>query len=216
MIYELTTYDLKPRTVPKVEEQFALAYRDYLARRSDSALIGSFHTEFGPLNQIVQIWKYEDLAERQRLTESAVRDGDWPPNIAESLVRMRTEILSPVSFSRELRPGRLGPYFELRTYVYPQGGLKPMMSAWERAMPMRDALGSPVAAVLTTAIGALNSLVHLWPYKSLQDREEIRKKVRVSGLWPPFKLDEAEGGAGYDIVSQENKLMLPAAFSPLQ
>jgi hypothetical protein len=213
VIYEMTTYDLRPRSVPAVERQFALAY---VQRRRHSELIGSFHTEFGPLNQIVQIWKYTDIAEREIIIKRVAEEGDWPPNIADSLVRIRTELMTPVSFSPELKPGKIGPYFELRTYAYPLGELAKMMGAWRRAMPMRDALGSSVAAIWTTEIGALNSLTHLWPYRSLEDRERIRNEVQATGKWPPYKLDELEGGSGYTIVSQENKLMLPSSFSPVQ
>ena len=200
--------------MPLAEDRFAAAYP---ARSRHSQLVGSFHTEFGPLNQIVQIWRYDDLAHRERVAALVEEEGVWPPPaIGDVLLAAATEIMAPVSFSRELKPGRLGPYFELRTYTYPLGTLGKVMHAWERAMPMRDALGAPVAAIWSSQIGALNTLTHLWPYQSLQQREDIRKKIRETGMWPPFKLDEAEGGSGYEILSQNNKLMLPAAFSPLQ
>ena len=213
MIYELTTYQLKPRSVPQAEDLFAAAYA---TRSRHSPLVGAFHTEFGPLNQIVHIWKYDDMAQRERVAAQVEEEDAWPPAIGEYLVSANTAIMAPVSFSRELKPGRLGPYFELRTYTYPLGTLATMMRAWERAMPMRDALGAPVAAVWVNRIGPLDTLTHLWPYQSLQQREDIRRKVRETGMWPPFKLDEAEGGSGYEILGQSNKLMLPAAFSPLQ
>ena len=212
MIYELTTIDLKPRTLAPVEEAFA---KLYAAMGIPPELMGFFHSEFGPLNQIVQIWKYADLAERTRVTRRLEEGGRWPALLAESLLSLRTEILKPVWFSRELTLGQFGPYFELRTYSYPPGTLQTIMKAWERAMPMRDALGSPVAVILETEIGVLNTLTHLWPYASLDERDTIRKEMSKK-LWPPFKLDEAEGGPGYEILRQENKLMMPAAFSPMQ
>ncbi len=213
MIYEVTTYDLKPRVLPRVEELFAIAYP---ARKKHSELLGSFRTEFGPLNQIVQIWKFADLAERERVVQAVIEEGAWPPPIAEHLVRMRTEIMRPTPISPELKPGKLGPYYELRTYVYPLGSLSQILKIWGRTMAARDALGSPVAAIWVNEIGALNTLTHLWPYPSLEERERIRKEIRVSGLWPPYKRAAAEGWGDYEILSQANKLMLPASFSPLQ
>ena len=213
MIVELTTYSLRPRCVPKVEQMFANAYEQ---RRQQSTLTGSFHTEFGPLNQIIQIFQYASLAERERVAAAVAAQGTWPPPMGDCLVGMHSEILRPTAISPELKPGKLGPYFELRRYSYPLGGLEKMMSVWQRAMPARDALGSPVAAIWTTEIGTLNTLTHIWAYGSLEQREEIRKKVRASGKWPPYLLDIAEGGTGYEVQAQENKIMLPATFSPLQ
>ena len=211
MIYELMTYDLRPRTIQLAELSFAKAYR---ARGESRALVGSFHTEFGPLNQIIQIWCYESLDHRE--ADSGESSECWTADSARHVVAVKSELMVPVSFSPVLARGSLGPYFELRTYTYPMGMLGRLLSAWERAMPIRNALGSPVAAIWTASSGALCTLTHIWPYKTLGDREDIRKKVRESGKWPPFKLDEAEGGNGYEILTQQNKLMLPAAFSPLQ
>ena len=214
MIYELLTLDLKPRTIPPVEEALGRAHE---ALGAPDDLVGSFHTEFGPLNQIVQIRRYADLAERDRLArdreEATAR---WHRATSGHVLSAVTQIMQPVSFSPVLAPGRLGPFYELRTYAFPLGTLPVMMAAWERAMPMRDALGSPVAAIWSCGIGAVNTLTHLWPYPSLEDREDIRRKVRVGGKWPPYRLDEQEGGKGYDLLGQVNKIMLPATFSPLQ
>ena len=212
MIYEVTTYNMRPRTVPSAEAQLGGAY---VARSKHSPLIGAFHTEFGPLNQIVLIWRYEDFAHRERVSTEVANEDSWPP-VMRDVVLVNSEIMSPVSFSPALTGGKLGPYYELRRYTYPVGTLDKMMRCWERAMPIRAALGSPVAAIWTGEVGGLNSLIHLWPYRSLQEREEIRDKARETGRWPPYKNDEVEGGKGYEILSQENKLLLPAEFSPLQ
>ena len=213
MIYELTTYRFKPRTVPVIETLFAAAYE---MRRRHSEVLGVFRTDIGPLNELVQLWKYASLAERERVAAAVAAEGSWPPAVGEHLVGMRTEILNPVSYVPELMPGKLGPYYELRTYAIPLGGLPTMMDVWERAMPKRSALGCPVAGIWSTEIGELNRLYHLWPYPSLEEREAIRRKVRVGGLWPPYLLDKAEGGSGYETISQESKIMIPLAFSPLQ
>jgi len=62
MIYELRTYTLKPGSVPEFEERFA---KRQPFREKHSKLGGFWHVEFGPLNQVVHIWPYEDLQHRQ-------------------------------------------------------------------------------------------------------------------------------------------------------
>ncbi|GIT43687.1 MAG: hypothetical protein Ct9H300mP11_16230 [Chloroflexota bacterium] len=66
MIYEVRTYDLKPGAVPQAEEAFAEALPH---RKKLSPLAAFWHTEFGPLNQIIHVWGYEDLEERENIPQ---------------------------------------------------------------------------------------------------------------------------------------------------
>ena len=68
MIYEMRTYDLKPRSLPEVEKRFGKAY-EY--RKKFSPLAAFWHTEFGPLNQIIHVWPYQDLVPEDRYFEAA-------------------------------------------------------------------------------------------------------------------------------------------------
>ena len=63
------------------------------------------------------------------------------------------------------------------------------------------------AACWTSELGGLNKFVHTWVYKDLNDRARIREESRKPGRsWPPQ--------AGVRPIRQENKLLIPAAFSP--
>jgi hypothetical protein len=212
MIYEVRTYDLKPRSVPEVEKRFGEAYEK---RKKYSELAAFWHTEIGPLNQVVHVWPYKDLEERNRVRAAAVKDGVWPPKIGEFCLAMRSDLFIPFAISPELKPAKVGPYFEMRTYTYTSGELPVIMKNWENALPGRLKYG-PVTAVWYSDVGGLNKFVHIWPYKSLDERIEIRNKIRATGVWPPSDLAEKQGGRGYVLLAQENKIMMPAAFSPLQ
>src|SRR5215470_7588377 len=50
MIYEVRTYTLRPGTVAEFEERFA---KRLLLREKHSKLGAFWHTEFGPLNQVI-------------------------------------------------------------------------------------------------------------------------------------------------------------------
>lgn len=212
MIYEVRTYDIEPHSLAEVEKRFGEAYE---TRRKYSELAAFWHTEIGPLNQIIHIWPYKDLAERDRIRAAAVKDPAWPPKIKEFLLAQRTDIMVPFAISPEMKPGNLGPYFEMRTYTYAPGELPKIMKAWERALPERVKL-SPVAAVWYSELGALNKFVHIWPYKTLEERIEIRKKGLAAGVWPPSIIAKKEGLAEYRLLAQENKIVMPSAFSPLK
>ena len=212
MIYEVRTYNIRPGSLPEVEKRYAEAYEK---RKKFSELAAFWHTEIGPLNQIIHVWPYKDLAERERIRADAVKAKAWPPNIGEFLLEQRTDIMIPFAISPELKPGNVGPYFEMRTYTYVAGELPHIMKLWEDALPDRLKLG-PVCAVWYSELGGLNKFVHIWPYKSLDERNNTRDKAKTTGVWPPSAKAIKAGGRGYKLHTQENKIMMPADFSPLK
>lgn len=205
MIYEVRTYDLQPRALPEVEKRFGEALP---VRLKHSPLAAFFHTEIGPLNQIIHIWPYADLAERGKVREAAAKESSWPPNTREFLVNMTSEIFIPFPFSPEIKEGKLGPVFEWRSYIVKPGALAGVPDRWAPAIEARTKL-SPLVVCMHTELGGLNKYVHIWAYESLNHREEVRKEARDTGVWPP-------PGGGDALVSQENKIVLAAGFSPLQ
>lgn len=212
MIYEMRTYDLKPHSLPEVEKRFGEAYEK---RKKYSELAAFWHTEIGPLNQIIHVWPYKDLEERGRIRAAAVKDGAWPPKTSEFMVTQRSDIMIPFAFSPEIKPGKMGPYFEMRTYTYASGELPKFAQLWEKALPARLTVG-PVCAVWYSELGGLNKFVHIWPYPTLDARNETRKKAQATGMWPPSAVAKKEGLPVYQLLAQENKILMPAAFSPLQ
>ena len=71
MIYEIRTYRIAPGSLAEVEKRFGEGY-EY--RKKYSELTAFLHTEIGPLNEIVHIWPYRDLAERARIRGEASKD----------------------------------------------------------------------------------------------------------------------------------------------
>jgi hypothetical protein len=163
---------------------------------------------------VIHVWPYKDLEERARIRAAAVKDGAWPPKIAEFVLAQRAEIMVPFPFSPELKPGRMGPCFEMRTYTVPAGELPKVMKLWEQVLPERVKL-SPLAAVWHAELGGLNRFTHIWAYPSLDSRSETRKKAVASGVWPPSAVAKKQGLEGYRLLAQENKIVMPAPFSPL-
>src|ERR1700741_5360555 len=101
----MRTYLLKPGTVPQAEQAFA----DKIAERVKlSPLAGFWRTEVGTLNQIIHIWPYKDVAERDHIRAEAVKRGIWPPKTAEFILEMETKILYPAPFSPPFEPGEHG------------------------------------------------------------------------------------------------------------
>ena len=205
MIVEMRSYQLKPRSVPEAEKRFGEALP---ARTKFSPLAGFWHTEVGALNQIIHMWPYADLNERQRIRAEAVKAGVWPPPIGEFIDSMESKILIPAPFSPPLAPRKLGGLYEIRTYVYKPGSIPKVIDRWSGAIAERVKL-SPLVGAWYTELGTLNQWVHIWAYKDAGERERIRAEALKRGIWPP-------PGGGDLLLKQENVLAVPAAFSPLQ
>jgi hypothetical protein len=101
MIVEERTYTVKPGTVH-------VYYQDYDPRglaiqtRILGNLIGYFHTEIGELNQVVHLWGYGSLAERERRRAVLAADPEWLDYLKQSpdiIVKMESRILTPAPFS---------------------------------------------------------------------------------------------------------------------
>jgi hypothetical protein len=212
MIYEVRTYDIKPKSLAEVEKRFGEAYEH---RKKISPLAAFWHTEIGPLNQIIHVWPYANMAERDRCRAEAVASGHWPPKIGEFILNMRTEICLPFDCSPTMQPTTMGPFFEMRTYTFAPGELPKLMAAWNKAVPDRVKF-SPLAALWYTEVGSVNRFTHIWGYPTLDARNAAREKAAAAGVWPPSAVAKKEGIPDAVLVAQENKIVVPSAFSPLQ
>jgi hypothetical protein len=86
-------------------------------------------------------------------------------------------------------------------YTYEPGQIPKVLEAWATAIPDREKF-SPLAARWYSELGGLNKFVHTWVYKDLNERARVREEARTSG--------------GVRPIRQENKLLVPAAFSPVR
>src|SRR5215472_14535474 len=89
MIVEMRTYTLKPGTLATAEERFGQALSE---RLKFSKLAAFWHTEVGPLNQIIHVWPYDSLAHREQARAAAAKAAGWPPKIAEFIIEAKSEI----------------------------------------------------------------------------------------------------------------------------
>ena len=103
MIFELRTYTAEPgRSADflKLYEAMALP----LQRKYLGGLVGFYVTEIGPLNQIVHLWRFESLADRERRRAAMDADPAWQDYRARSkelgaIREQESKILKPASFS---------------------------------------------------------------------------------------------------------------------
>jgi hypothetical protein len=101
MIVEQRTYVLQPGKVPeylRLYEDEGLAIQEPIL----GSLIGYFSSEVGTLNQIVHLWGYEDLADRDRRRAELNADERWQAYVQKVrplVVSQENAILVPAPFS---------------------------------------------------------------------------------------------------------------------
>ena len=205
MFYEMRTYMLKPGTVDEFEKRFEEA----LPTREKYSKLGAFwHTELGPMNQVIHVWPYEDLKQREEVRDAAGKDpsGDWPPKSGDMILNMHSEILISAPFMRPLSNQRLGDIYEMRTYTYRPGTIPEVIKRWSEVIQAREEY-SPLAACWFTELGALNRWIHVWAYRDMQHRNEIRAEASKNPKWPAPTREF--------MLSQDVKILAPASFSPM-
>jgi len=207
MIYEIRTYTLKPGNVAEYEKRYAVAIE---VRSKYSPLYGMWHTEIGPLNQMIHIWAYDSLQQRADTRSAAAGDpsGKWPPKTNDLVVSQESDILLPINgMHHHTGVQEFGGLYELRMYTYPAGALSGVAQTFAAAYSARHGV-YPVGGIWTSDLGNLNRLYQLFPYKDWNQRDQVRGELREKGLWPPHT--EARP------VAQLVRHMVPAAYSPLR
>lgn len=103
MIVDHRTYTCHPGKLNKWLELYETVglpvQKKYLGN-----LIGFFVTEVGPLNQVVFMWGYDSMGDRERRRAEMAKDPDWQSFVGRveelsALKSQENKIVVPVSFS---------------------------------------------------------------------------------------------------------------------
>jgi hypothetical protein len=199
--YDVTIATVRPGMHPRALAAIEKTLTD------DPGLLACWYSDIGALNRILIIRKSADAGKvvENRFAGLNARN---LLGIGEFITDLSLDTYVPFDFMPPLRPGVYGPCYEVRSYVLKPDGLAPTIELWRKAVPGRASV-SPVLAAMVAVTGAAIRFMHIWPYKSYDERAWLREKAVADGVWPP------PGGPGH-LASQQADIYLPAAFSPLQ
>jgi hypothetical protein len=210
MIHELRRYTVKPRKAAEYVENSASIGR---AARGDryGKLLGYWSTELGPLNQVVHLWEFADLAARATARAGLAKDERWVkeylPVSQPLLETQQNMILTPFDWA-PFRPTSGMGIHELRVYRLHPGKVGAYSDVMREALPIREKHSAPVG-YWQVEVGPLNTIVHLWGYRDLAHRTEVRKAVAADPSW------QAAAGRLVPLVqTQESTILVPARHSP--
>ncbi|MBL4598516.1 MAG: NIPSNAP family protein [Rhizobiaceae bacterium] len=99
---------------------------------------------------------------------------------------------------------------EERIYTIQIGKLAEYVGRYEKeGLAIQVPILGRLVGYFTTDIGELNQVVHLWAYKDLNERAERRKSLWANEAWCNYIKH-----GGNLVLKQENKILIPAPFSP--
>ena len=178
-------------------------------RTAHSPLLGYWTTELGGLNEVVHIWGYESLVQRQKIRNALGRDAKWGSEYMQVMRPMlqaqENIVMVPASDIVESFP--ITDEVDLPVYELEVCGddadadTEPTEkdSMFYSSSVNQEQFGGKLVGKWTGVIGNLNgSTINLWRYPTL---EAIDNSIR------------AEQGL-FDL-QQYNKILLPTEFSPL-
>jgi NIPSNAP len=199
--YDVTIIRVRPATNPKALAALERALSD------DSTLLACWYSEIGDLNQIMLIRTIADPAaaiERRMVLLSS----NNPFGVGEFMTGMTMDTFVAFEFLPPMQAGDFGPCFEVRSYILNTGSLAPTVELWRKAVPGRSTVSALLTA-MSSVTGTVTRFVHIWPYKSLDERGRLRAKAVADGVWPP------PGGPAH-LAAQHTDIYLPARFSPIR
>jgi hypothetical protein len=101
---------------------------------------------------------------------------------------------------------------EMRTYTIQIGKFGQFAEYYAaHGLPPQQRILGNLIGYFSSDIGALNQAVQLWGYESYAERERRRAELAKDPDWLNYLKT-----APQVIVSQENRILLPTAFSPIK
>lgn len=99
---------------------------------------------------------------------------------------------------------------EERIYTLHPGQAAEYLRLYEaEGLQIQRAILGRMVGYFSTEVGPLNQIVHLWAYRDLSERTERRARLGADPGWRQYVAKVRPL-----IVHQENKLLVPARFSP--
>ena len=203
MIYSVCDIEVPPG---KVNEALASVGEAFAAGRVGGELRACWYAEIGRLNRILAISAYP-TAEALAEAHGGALASDNAYGVAGVAVAVTFDVYAAFPDFEVLAPGNHGPVFEVRTYQLRKAGLAPTLALWAKAIPPRSTL-SPLSTAMYALSGRVPRFMHIWPFRTLNDRLRLREEAVKQNLWPP------PGGLAH-IEAMQSEIYFPAAFSPV-
>ncbi|XP_037116366.1 protein NipSnap homolog 3A [Syngnathus acus] len=204
-LYEFRTYQIRP---DHSSAFLKLTNEKIHLRTAHSELIGYWNVEYGAINQVFHIWKYDSFGHRAAVRAALAQDERWIAEYISKAMPMlmcqdnHVAVLLP--WSRISSPPHHGGVFELASFRTRVGAASVLAASLQDAVASRDSCGhSHLIGAFQSDIGQMDTVYALRWFKSADERRQVES--------------EAKAGRGLSLVeSRKTKVMFPCSFSPLK
>ena len=201
--YELATLSITMGSAPKAAEAIAPFTAESGA---GGKLLGCWFSDIGALNKVAVLRGFADDAELMRERERTLRSSN-PFGCSDFLTRLSVQSYAPFPDLPPVETGAFGPVYEIRSYVLKTGGLLPTFEGWGERLAKRTSFSKLLIAMY--GLDGTPRITHIWPYKSTDERAQVRAETVRQGVWPPRS-------APWLTPEMESSIYLPTAISPLK
>ena len=102
-------------------------------------------------------------------------------------------------------------FVDQRTYTLYNGKASAFLKLYqEEGLEVQTRILGHLIGYFHTDIGPLNQIIHLWGYRSMDDRYRRRAELQASPQWQSYAQKMRPL-----VMSIENKILIPAPFSPI-
>ncbi|KAJ8015550.1 hypothetical protein DPEC_G00027290 [Dallia pectoralis] len=210
--YEFRTYNIHPE---KNAAFHKLTNEKIGLRTAHSELLGYWSVEYGGVNQVFHIWKYDSYAQRAAVRASLAQDPVWTEEYTSKAMPMLSsqdnEVNYLVPWCKLEKPPKKGGVYELASFQMRPGGPAVWGQTFRAAVSCRSAAGyGHLVGVFHSEFGQLNKVSVLWWYESPDQRAEARHTAHGDA-----RVVAAVRESVSYLKSQTNKLLFPCLYSPL-
>ena len=216
MLYELRTYEATLGNMGVLVKHLEVAAG--LFKKHGLVAPGFWTDEIGRGNRVTYMWKYEDVAERNKKLAAFSTDQAWKDQVAEETreygtitARTHNTIMQPTAYSPE-PDFSVNKVHELRTYHAAPGKLPALHQRFaENSDRLLRKHGMNVVGYWTDMVGTSGRLIWMVGYDSLAHREQCWDSFGTDDEWPKVRDESIKDG---ELVSRAENIMLnPTAFS---
>lgn len=213
-IFEIQTHNVKPEhllTYLDLYEEFTALMA---GRHSGLKLVGSFLVEVGDQDQVIHIWEFPDGWDSVQQKYELYRNDEGLKELRKQrsqLLRSRqSQLCLKFSFWPPPTPREPSHIYELRSYTLKPGTILEWGNHWARGIHYRNN-DDCAAAGFFSQVGPLYNVNHLWAFKDMKTRREMRESAWQKPGW-----NETVTYTVQLIRHMESKIMVPTKFSPMK
>jgi len=183
-------------------------------KKTGAELVGSWTVDIGDQDKAIHLWRYPGgyptLDGAREIERNDKEFLDFRKKRNEMLRYRKNQILLAFSFWGEIEPREPKWAYELRSYTLKPGTMIEWGNNWAKGLPARRHSREPVAGFFSH-IGEPYTVHHIWAYKSMQSRKEVREAAWARPGW-----DECVGNTVPLLRHMQTNILIPTPFSPLQ